>query len=221
MGVYAISDIHGEDFKFRKLLKLLRLKKTDILYLLGDYIDRGSQSKEVLDTIFLLLESGFDIRCIRGNHEQMLLDALSDSDVSSEVAWLKNGGDKTLSSFSTSEISRIPDQYVDFLKSLPYYLDYENYLLVHAGIDMTTIDPLSETQALLWLRDWSSVYDESWINGRTVIHGHTPMKASFLLSQENISNDVICIDNGSFMKGAKEMGGLCAFNLETKGIVIL
>ncbi len=221
MGVYAISDIHGEDNKFRELLKLLRLKKTDILYLLGDYIDRGNQSKEVLDTIFLLLENKFDVRCIRGNHEQMLLDVLNGNDVSDEVAWLKNGGSTTLDSFSTSEVIRIPQKYTDFLNSLPYYLEYKNYLLVHAGIDMTIEDPLTETHSLLWLRDWKRVYDRNWIKGRTIIHGHTPMKASFLLSQENISNDVICIDNGAFMRGMKEMGGLCAFNLDTKEIVIL
>ena len=219
MSVFAISDIHGDNEKFRALLKLIDFKKKDILFLLGDYIDRGNQSKEVLDTIFLLLEAGFDIRCVRGNHEQMLLDA-KDS-VSSEIVWLKNGGNSTLTSFSTSQLDRIPERYITFLKNLPYYLSYENYLLVHAGIDMTISDPLSDKNSLLWLRNWQDVYRDNWLNGRVVIHGHTPMKANYLRSEENTKNQVVCIDNGSYLRGMKEMGSLCAFNADTKEIIIL
>ena len=77
----AVSDIHGCFATFYELIiKLIDLKRTDQLVLLGDYIDRGEQSREVIDFIIDLTEKGFDIIALRGNHEQMLLDAYHDQE---------------------------------------------------------------------------------------------------------------------------------------------
>lgn len=219
MRVFAISDIHGDNDKFKSLLKKVGFKRSDKLFLLGDYIDRGAQSKEVLDTIMLLIENGYDIHCIRGNHEEMLITALND--IPSQVVWFKNGGDTTLKSFSTNHIERIPEVYINFILNLPYYLEFENFIFVHAGINMTIDNPMQDLQSILWLRSWKDCYDKKWLGNRYVVHGHTPMKASFLKSRDNIENDVICIDNGSYMRGAKDMGGICALNLTSKELIIL
>jgi serine/threonine protein phosphatase 1 len=219
LRTFAISDIHGYNKRFRALLKKIEFRKSDTLFLLGDYIDRGDESKEVLDTIFLLLENGFDIRCIKGNHEQMLLDAPRDS--FSQVGWLKNGGDATLKSFLTSDIERIPEKYIRFFKELPNYLEFENHLFVHAGINMLTENPLEDVKSLLWLRNGKLQYDKNWLGERVVVHGHTPMKESFLRSDDNLSSDIVCIDNGIYQNGQKEFGGLCALNVTSKEIIIL
>src|SRR5690606_20853817 len=109
-------------------------KKNDTLFILGDLIDRGKDSKGVLDTVFLLLEHGFDVRCLRGNHEQMLLDSFTS--VSDKVNWMRNGGKETLKSFMTSELEKIPSKYIEFLESLNFYFNYQNYIFVHAAINM-------------------------------------------------------------------------------------
>ena len=100
MRIFVITDLHGKNELFRKSLKEIGLKKTDKLILLGDIIDRGEDSKGLLDTIILLKEHSFDVTCLMGNHEQMLLDA--HLNVNNLNLWLLNGGDKTLSSFLTS-----------------------------------------------------------------------------------------------------------------------
>ena len=105
MRTFVISDIHGNNELFRKSLKLVAFKKSDKLILLGDLIDRGIDSKGVLDTTLLLLETGLDVECLMGNHEKMLLDAFLNTNNLNQ--WLLNGGDKTLSSFLTSSDSFI------------------------------------------------------------------------------------------------------------------
>lgn len=217
MRVFAISDIHGHNRDFQNLLKEISFKKNDILFILGDLIDRGNESKEVLDTIFLLIENGYDVRCLMGNHEQMLLDAIDNFDL--RMLWIKNGGDQTLGSFLTSELNRIPEKYIDFIKKLPYHIDFDKFIFVHAGIDMTIDDPYSDLNSLLWLRNWESKYNLKWLNNRIVVHGHTPMKFSQLSSIDNIQNNVISIDNGVYLKGQKEFGRLCAINLTNMELI--
>jgi len=219
VSTFAISDIHGENKQFKALLNKLNFRKKDKLYLLGDYIDRGPDGKEVLDTLFDLIANGYDVHCLRGNHEQLLLDARTDT--YSEVVWLKNGGNTTLSSFLTHQIDRIPDRYFQFIESLPYCFEHENYLLVHAGIDMSVEEPLANTNAMLWLRDGKEKLDTTWLNGRVVVHGHTPMKQTYLSSKHNLLGPLVCIDNGAHMKGATELGSLCAYDLELKELIIL
>lgn len=76
MKKYAITDIHGCNKTFQALLDKIAFTTADALYLLGDYIDRGPDSKGVFDTIFNLQETGHSVHCLRGNHEAMFLDSL-------------------------------------------------------------------------------------------------------------------------------------------------
>ncbi|WP_424989437.1 metallophosphoesterase [Flagellimonas sp.] len=215
MSTYLISDIHGHNKTFRKALKKVALKKTDTLIILGDIIDRGPDSKGVLDTIFLLKDHGFDVKCLKGNHEQLFIDSFDDT--YSKVSWIRNGGNLTLQSFLTSDIEGIPKKYIDFIKTFEDYILIENYILVHAGIDMTKKDPLEDKHSLFWLRDWQSVYDKVWLGDRTVIHGHTPMPETEIVQQfdSEVSN-VICIDAGIYLLKEKGYGKLCIMNLDRK-----
>jgi serine/threonine protein phosphatase 1 len=95
---YVIPDIHGCIHTIQYAIeKIIRPVKTDELYFTGDFINKGPDSKAVLDYIFHLREKGFYIRSVRGNHEQMLLDAIEDKSLSEDFK-LK-GGINTLESF--------------------------------------------------------------------------------------------------------------------------
>ena len=103
MRRFAISDIHGCRATFEKMLtEVLQLQKEDTLYLLGDYIDRGPDSRGVIDHIWALQKEGYQVHCLRGNHEQMLLD-----EVDKDGFWYK-GNRATLDSFQIKSNQGIP-----------------------------------------------------------------------------------------------------------------
>lgn len=212
MSTYIVSDIHGCNDTFRKALKSIKLKKKDTLIILGDLIDRGPDSKGVLDTLLLLMNHDFNVIILRGNHEQMFLDSFED--VTQKVNWMKNGGKETLKSFSTSDIERIPKKYIELIKSTKLYLEKDDFIFVHAGINMKEKNPFSDVYSLLWLRDWQKLYDKEWLGKRRIIHGHTPKSISEITSQFANNERVLCIDNGSFMKTDKGYGGLCIVKLD-------
>ena len=206
MRIIVVADIHGDDEKFRKALKSISLKKVDKLILLGDLIDRGKNSKKVLDTILLLKNNGFEnIIYIRGNHEQMLLDSVENDE--KEYIWIKNGGDKTLQSFRANYANQIPEIYINLLKNSILYYELENYFFVHAGLNFDLEDPLEDTHSLMWIRDISiEKYKKSKYSSKTIIHGHTPCEKRIIL--ENFEkSQIINLDNGIYLKG-EEYGKL-------------
>ena len=212
MRTFVLSDIHGENELFRKALKAIGLKKTDRLILLGDLIDRGRDSKGVLDTIFLLLESGFNIDCLLGNHEKMFLDA--QSDLNSLNQWLLNGGNKTLLSFLTSSIEKIPSKYVNLIKEFKYYLEIEGFVLVHAALNMKIDDPFTDTYTMLWERNPEKLLSEVWLEKRKLIHGHSPQSQQEILDAISNNERIICVDNGAYLK-KPGYGTTCILQLET------
>ena len=134
MRLFCITDIHGNAKTFQELLRRIDLQTTDTLYLLGDYVDRGIRSKDVLDTIFDLETRGFSVVCLKGNHEQMLLEGLNNADA--HWRWCKNGGKETLISFGATHATGIPSIYLDFMQRLPtYHLVDTRFALVHAGFN--------------------------------------------------------------------------------------
>jgi serine/threonine protein phosphatase 1 len=211
MSTYLISDIHGNNLLFRKALKSVNLRKNDVLIILGDLIDRGPDSKKVLDTIFLLLEHDFNITCIKGNHEKMFLDSFKD--VNSKINWIRNGGNETLSSFLTSEIEKIPKKYIELIESFKTYIEIDEYILVHAGLNMKIDDPFEDQYSLMWLRDWEGFINKEWLGNRKIIHGHTPLKKDLIQQQLIDNKQIICIDNGSYLKESG-YGGLCVLRLD-------
>lgn len=217
MSTYIISDIHGCNKTFRKALKNVALKKTDNLILLGDLIDRGIDSKGVLDTVILLRDHGFNVICIKGNHEQMLIDGLNDT--YAKVQWIRNGGKQTLQSFLTSDITGIPQSYIDFINSFEDYVLLRDYILVHAGLDMTLKNPFEDKESLLWLREWEPVYNKIWLGNKKLIHGHTPLKDFQIIEQLDPPHPQVWgIDGGVYLRGDEGYGKLCIFELETKKV---
>ena len=92
MTRYAVGDIHGGAKTFKALLKRLQLQQGDQLYLLGDYIDRGPDSKGVLEIILELMISGYDVRPVRGNHDDMLLQTVNGFHEDFSWYWMKGWG---------------------------------------------------------------------------------------------------------------------------------
>ena len=216
MRRFAVSDIHGCVQTFQDLLLSIQLSEADVLYLLGDFIDRGPDTQGVIDTILDLREAGFKVQCLRGNHEQMFLDALKGGE-RQKAAFLVNGGTETLRSFGVSSVEEVPLRYVHFMEALPYYIDLSDYLLVHAGFNGNTGDPLLDLDSMLWIRNWYFSIDPYWLGKKKIVHGHTPIGKEAIqgmcghLSEAQVLN----IDAGCVFKRIPDMGHLCAFDLDT------
>lgn len=217
MRRFAVGDVHGCSRTLRKMMEeVLRLRHTDIFYLLGDYIDRGPDSRGVLDYLMQAQESGHDIRPIRGNHEQLLLDAVADPAACG--IWYGNGGWTTLQEFGVDTPGAIPHRYLDFIAALPHFLITENHVFVHAGLDFQANDPLKDTpsQFMLWERDYK--VDSAKIGGRTLITGHTVMPLFAI--RESLFTHHVMLDNGCYDKGEMTCGSLVALNLDTRELLV-
>jgi len=210
---YAISDIHGCAKTFQHLVKeVLQLKPADELFLLGDYIDRGPDSKGVIDFILELKRAGFKVRALSGNHEAMMLEALEDTE--SLRHWNLNGGRQTLASFGLTAIRDIPQSYWAFLLNLEYYIELEDYLLVHAGFNFKAEDPFTDTDSMLWIRNFP--VDQAVLGNRRIVHGHTPTPVQKIAQSIADKAQVINIDGGCvYTDRMPGLGFLTAINLDT------
>lgn len=214
MSRYAISDIHGCARTFRYLVEYkLNLQPTDELYLLGDYIDRGPDSKGVIDFILELRAAGFAVTTLMGNHEQMLLQA-KDEPGHAIQNWLSNGGKATLESFNIKLPSEMPDKYVSFFLKLEFYKAFDDYLLVHAGFNFAVPNPFQDYEAMLWIRNFEA--DEKFTKSRIIVHGHTPTIVSSILANTTPPlPKAINIDGGCVYNHRPGLGKLIALNLDT------
>lgn len=219
MPRYAISDIHGCSRTFRTLVdEQLQLQPSDQLFLLGDYIDRGPDSKGVIDFILELRARGCQVSTLMGNHEAMLLETWEDADFLPQ--WLGNGGDTTLASFGLKDLRLLPEPYLLFLDQLQYYLELPDYLLVHAGFDFAGGNPLANVEAMLWIRQFT--VDAAFLGDRRIVHGHTPTPASRI--RQNVANplaQVFNIDGGCVYKHRPELGNLTALDLDSRQLHVL
>ncbi len=211
----AISDIHGCFLTFIKLLETIKYNPNeDKLYILGDCIDRGPSSKQVLDWIMKKQAEKADILVLRGNHEQLMLRA-SESPKRYEL-WMRNGGQQVIDSFEVENFLGIDKKYWDFLNALPFYHLTDKYVMVHAGLNFDVENPLEDTEALLWIRRWHDNINKEWLGNRIIIHGHTRVTVSEIEDQfDDLEKDqVINIDGGCYSANYKsDLGNLCAFDL--------
>lgn len=210
---FVIGDIHGCSATLRRLVDArLRPASGDRICLLGDLIDRGPDSRGVLDYIFELRERGLQVTSVRGNHEEMFLQAGDDHFYQS--LWNANGGQPTLESFQADGPGDIPRPYRDFLESLPLYILLDDFVIVHAGLNFATPDPFEDTSAMLWTR--SGYVDRQRIGGRRLICGHTPVSRAML--EDSLKYNKIMLDNGCVFGGLPEMGSLAALELGSMNV---
>lgn len=214
--VFAIGDIHGCSKTFRKLLlEEIQIQKTDQIYCVGDYVDRGPDSRGVIDFIFELKEQKYEVHTLRGNHEEMLLKS---SRTSRDFdLWVLNGGMSTLKSFGLSSAGQLDHRYRDFFRETKYFIETNECIFVHAGLNFRNKDPFEDKHAMLWTRNFP--VDQEKLRGKWLIHGHTPQSAGFILSQpfESPFN----IDGGCVYKEYPEYGNLVALNVSEKKVLMV
>ncbi len=191
--IFAIGDIHGCFPKVKYLLKRLPINwKTDILVFLGDYVDRGPESCQVLELMLTLNESyPGQIIFLKGNHEEMFLRYI-EGDL--PELYLSIGGGETLKSYpGEKQRPKIPDTHITFLKNLRLYYETDKYIFVHAGLRPGVPLENQSPSDLLWIR--SEFVRSSYDWGKRIIFGHTPF--SVPLVEEN----KIGIDTGAVYGG--------------------
>ncbi len=214
---YAIGDIHGGLQTFTALLNKLHLRHHDRLYLLGDYVDRGNDSKGVLDAILRLKNAGYDVRPVRGNHDDMMLRTFTQDHDDYSWYWMKGWGVRTLESFQVGDMVEVQAIYVTLLDSLPYFYRDENYFLVHAGLDMTKDDPLTETEPAQMLWGDASLLDTGKELGDCIlVTGHKIRSMQQI--EASLATRHIQIDNGAYSGYDNldpSIGCLVALDLDT------
>lgn len=213
--LFAIGDIHGCFNSLKELIEeKIQLTLNDRVVFLGDYIDRGPKSKEVIDYLVELQAKGFDIIALSGNHEQMLLDAWQEEELVD--LWMMNGGAATLKSFGLKAAAHLESPYIDFFKSLRLYVEIENYLFVHAGFNDELEHPYEDTYHMIW--KCRQKYVNPLLEGKTIVHGHCTIQAA--TCDERIKNNdrVINLDTGCVYADFKGYGRLTALELHSRTI---
>jgi serine/threonine protein phosphatase 1 len=216
--LFAIGDIHGCFDSLKELVEQkIQLQKNDKLILLGDYIDRGDKSKEVVDYIMELHERDFDIVPLMGNHEALLLDANENEKNTSK--WIQNGGYETLKSFDISSLEDIESKYIKFFNGLRYYYPFEDFLFVHAGFNDNVVNPFTDYYSMLWKCKQS--YTNPLLINKTIVHGHNAISISECEERVLSKLDVINIDTGCVYKDKEGFGRLTAYDCKAKRILFV
>jgi serine/threonine protein phosphatase 1 len=211
--VFAIGDIHGCDDLLLALEDKLRAYALTMpefsvrQIFLGDYIDRGRDSQAVIAHIMAPPPDGWNRTCLRGNHEQMLLDFLAEPAIGPSWIDYINGGRATLHSYGVADpkyftdmqqardelAAKMPATQRQFLENLPYSLEVGDYYFVHAGAhpNRKLVDQLPNDQ--LWIREpfLSSRHDF----GKVIVHGHT------ISAHPQLTPTRIGIDTGAYWSG--------------------
>ena len=227
MKRWIIPDIHGCMKTLQALFDYyIRPSKDDELFFLGDYIDRGPDSKGVLDFIMRLEDEGFKVVALKGNHEESCVQACREEhNVKSflglrgrnfaKAAWKQYGGKETMKSFGLTDLRDMPEKYLTWMDGLPSHHMLDNFLLVHAGLNFGENDPLLDEHAMLWVRDFK--VDRDKIGGRTLIHGHVSisLETIFMLRDRHRELGYIDLDNGVYMTGREGFGSLVALELNS------
>lgn len=227
---WIIPDIHGCSSTLKFLLEnQLKITKHDSIYFLGDYIDRGPDGKGVLDYLMHLEKEEYEVHFIKGNHEDMCIKAynadqkrrLFGGKHPEQIAWEDVGAKETLKSFGVKHPREIPKEYIDWMDACVPYIELEDYILVHAGMNFNCDKPFEDVKSMMWTRHFKVDFNKS--NGKKVIHGHIPVDFSFmqLVIDQGKNYDFIALDNGVFETGKPGMGNLMAFNPDTKELIAM
>jgi serine/threonine protein phosphatase 1 len=187
MKTFVVGDIHGRCAQLLNLLDMLpRDPKTDTLVFLGDLIDRGADAPGCVEHIMkLCAESPERVICLRGNHEQMLMDFLEGH----ATIWLTpvTGGERTFEQYTGQSVrvyneqdfeemrrafaDSFPIEHLEFMQGLPFYYEDEHAIYVHAGLDEGKHPSESSRMSLLWMRDMDFYKN---YRGKPCVFGHTP-----------------------------------------------
>ena len=207
--IYAIGDIHGCASELKALLHKLPLNSNSTLIFLGDYVDRGPDSKEVIETL-LDLRTLYRVITLKGNHESLFLNYLLKPIGDAASNFIFNGGSATLASYSNDGTNyEVPGSHKAFLLGLKTFHSTDTHFFVHAGIP-PDYDFKQEVDAkmehyFLWIRDYFLHSKTIW--PKLIVHGHSPVE------EVDIRPNRINVDTGCVYGGK-----LTAINVRTKQI---
>lgn len=175
MSLIAIGDIHGCPKSLDALLEEVAPTGDDQLIFVGDYMDRGPDSRGVI-TRLLKLQKEFDCVFLRGNHEALMLGYLDEGEYD---VWAMNGGVTTLNSYLDADRNVVlPASHIDFIRSTKLFYDTPEFFFVHAGLDpnLTVAEnmELQSEDTFLWERSHLRARVLAW--EKTVVCGHTPVE---------------------------------------------
>ncbi len=210
--LFCIGDVHGCSKTLSDLLMRLRLDKDDQIIFIGDYIDRGPDSRGVIDQILDLRAKGFQVTTLLGNHEYMFIETL-DPEADVEFWEDRCGGLQTLASFGVASYRDLDPVYRSFFQGLEFHVKIEGHIFVHAGLDFSTPDIFENRYAMLWARQ--TVVDTKKLGRKRIIHGHTPQPRNIteLQRQRIRTNRILNIDNGCVYPHVEGLGYLTAYEL--------
>lgn len=214
MRLYVIGDIHGRDDLLTSLLAYVaedaRKAKPArrVLVYLGDYIDRGLQSRQVIERLSAGAPDGFEAVYLKGNHESAMLEFLRDAQFGR--TWKYYGGLETLHSYGVRDLmlsdapedferarrafeQQLPEAHRQFLEGLPLSVAFGDYFFAHAGVRPGVALARQVEDDLLWIRDDFLLSRASF--GKVVVHGHTPQEEPVFRPNR------IGIDTGAYMTG--------------------
>jgi len=221
---WVIPDIHGCALTLKYLIETqIKPNKNDEIYFVGDYIDRGPDSKGVIDFIMNMQENEYNVTCLMGNHEDYCIKAWEEDNkkksflgfntkTKTKKEWEKFGGVQTMESFDTNRPKDIPEKYINWMRNLKYYALLDDYVIVHAGLNFNIDDPFEDKRAMIWARDFK--VEPEKIGNRKVIHGHVPVNHEFIhLAVNSKDYKFIDLDNGVYIQERPGYGNLFALEL--------
>ena len=186
--IYAVGDVHGNLKELSTLIDFITQERPitehDLVVFIGDYIDRGPDSRGVIEYLRTFCQKNPNTQCLQGNHEEMLLSFLGLSGEHGEF-YLANGGARCLESYGIdptierSEIVRaLPQGDIEFIKGLSVGVIVGNYILVHAGIRPEVPLEMQDPHDLRWIR-YDFISNQHRL-GKTVVFGHTSFNELFI-----------------------------------------
>jgi len=214
--IIAIGDVHGCLLSLIKLIEIIQPEPDDQLLFLGDIIDRGDRSKEVVDYL-IELDSLHSCHFIMGNHELMFLDYLETRDTRD---WFANGGEATLKSYNNPQGGDFPQEHVTFLRECRYFIETENYFFTHGGLD----PELSIKNNLLYYQPADFCFQRMHMRPdflknnvynweKTLVCAHTPVNDPVMKEK------LIAVDTGCVYKNNPMLGRLTAVLLPERRII--
>lgn len=224
---WIIPDIHGCSKTLKALFDYyISPSKEDELYFLGDYIDRGPDSKGVIDFIMSLQNQGFQVHLIKGNHEESAVKACMEErnlkrfmgfreKNKSKAAWKKYGGKECMHSFGIKDLNDMPKKYIEWLDNQPSHIILDKYVLSHAGLNFEEDNPFDDDYSMRWIR--SFIPRPEKIGNRILIHGHVSISLEeiFMMRDQPEQFGHIDLDNGIYMTDRKGYGNLVALELNS------
>lgn len=194
-NTYVIADLHGRYDLLDKALSLIP-KKSKIVFT-GDYIDRGPDSYKVVDRLMVGQYEKKNWICLRGNHEQMMIDSYIYPD--NEYVWRMNGGDATLKSYPKDDADVALEHHTEWMDQLPYYHEDKHRVYVHAYLEPEVPLRKQNKESMIWNRYGKNEH-YGWMD-KHVVHGHTPHKEGPLIYKGRTNMDTAAVYTGRLVVG--------------------